>query len=208
MKMEHKKEELWNSISHGLGVILGIVGLILLLIYDSGKTPFSTLSILLYAGSLILLYASSTLYHAISHVEWKPQLRKIDHISIYFLIAGTYTPLALISLEGGSGWTIFWTVWGIAALGTFLKIFFTGRFEVLSLILYLLMGWLIALDFGSVLEAQSSLGITLLALGGAFYTLGIVFYVIRKIPYNHLIWHFFVLAGSISHFFFIFLDVI
>ena len=206
--MYSKREELWNSISHGLGILLGIVGLILLLTYDSEKTSYSTMSILMYAGSVILLYSSSTLYHAIGHIAWKPWLRKIDHISIYFLIAGTYTPVALISLEAGSGWTIFWTVWGIAAIGTLLKVFFTGRFEILSLLLYLVMGWLIAFDFSSVLEIQSILGITLLALGGAFYTFGIIFYVIQKIPYNHLIWHFFVLAGSISHFFFIFLDVI
>jgi hemolysin III len=206
--MYTKKEELWNTISHGLGILLGIAGLILLLVFDSEKTSYSTFSILLYATSVIVLYSASTLYHAISNVKWKPLLRKLDHISIYLLIAGTYTPVALISLEHGSGWTLFWTVWGIAALGTFLKIFFTGKFEVISLLLYLVMGWLIAFDFSSVLEVQSTLGIVLLALGGAFYTVGILFYVVQKIPYNHAIWHAFVLAGSIFHFFFIFTDVI
>ncbi len=206
--MYTKKEELWNSISHGLGILLGIAGLVLLLVFDNEKTSYSTFSILMYAISVIVLYSASTLYHAIGHVKWKPLLRKLDHISIYFLIAGTYTPVALISLEHNSGWALFWTVWGIAALGTFLKIFFTGKFEVVSLILYLVMGWLIAFDFSSVLEAQSTLGIALLAIGGAFYTLGILFYVVQKIPYNHTIWHFFVLAGSIFHFFFIFTDVI
>ncbi len=154
-----------------------------------------------------LQYSVSTLYHAISNVRWKPLLRMFDHICIYFLIAG-YTPLALISLEHSSGWTIFWTVWGVAAVGTILKVFFTGKFETISLVLYLVMGWLIAIDFNSVVEIQSSLGITLLALGGAFYTIGIVFYAAKKIPYNHAIWHFFVLAGSIFHYFFIFMDVI
>ncbi|GAB5399624.1 MAG: hypothetical protein Aureis2KO_12090 [Aureisphaera sp.] len=166
------------------------------------------MGILFYGVSLILLYLASTLYHAIPKANWKPLLRKLDHISIYLLIAGTYTPVALISLIDGNGWSLFWTVWSIAAIGTILKIFFTGRFEKLSLLLYLVMGWLILFDMTAVLEAHSTLGITLLAVGGAFYTLGIVFYIIEKIPYNHTIWHLFVLAGSIFHFFFILLDVI
>ncbi|PKA84326.1 hemolysin III [Ulvibacter sp. MAR_2010_11] len=206
--MQTKTEEIWNTASHGIGVLLGIVGLILLLVYDTGKTPYSSFSISLYALSIIILYAASSIYHAISNVEWKNRLRKIDHISIYLLIAGTYTPVALISLEQTSGWMIFWIVWGIAGIGTILKLFFTGRFEILSVLLYLIMGWLIVIDFSNLMSLQSSTGINLLMLGGAFYTLGIVFYVIEKIPYNHVIWHFFVLGGSISHFFFIFLDVI
>jgi len=206
--MYSRTEELWNTVSHGLGVVLGIVGLVLLLVFDSNKTDYSTMSIIIYALSVLMLYTASTLYHAISHGRWKQLLRKLDHISIYFLIAGTYTPLTLISLEESSGWAIFWTVWGLAGVGTVLKIFFTGKFETASLLLYLVMGWLIAFDFSSVVEMQSTFGITLLALGGAFYTVGIIFYAVRKIPFNHTIWHFFVLAGSIFHFFFIFLDVI
>lgn len=206
--MYTKKEELWNTISHGLGILLGIAGLVLLLVFDNEKSPYSTFSILMYAISVIVLYSASTLYHAISHIKWKPVLRKLDHISIYLLIAGTYTPVALISLVQDSGWVLFWTVWIIAAIGTVLKIFFTGRFEIVSLLLYLVMGWLIVFDLGSVIEAQSTLGLTLLALGGGFYTVGILFYVIQKIPFNHAIWHMFVLAGSVFHFFFIFTDVI
>ncbi len=206
--MYTKKEELWNTISHGLGILLGIAGLVLLLVFDNEKSPYSTFSILMYAISVIVLYSASTLYHAISHIKWKPVLRKLDHISIYLLIAGTYTPVALISLEHDSGWMLFWTVWIIAAIGTVLKIFFTGKFEIVSLLLYLVMGWLIVFDLGSVIEAQSTLGLTLLALGGGFYTVGILFYVVQKIPFNHAIWHMFVLAGSVFHFFFIFTDVI
>lgn len=206
--MYTKTEELWNTISHALGIALGIAGLVLLLVFDSNKTEYSTMSVLIYAISVVILYSASTLYHAVSHVKWKPILRKLDHISIYFLIAGTYTPVALISLESGSGWTLFWTVWGIAAFGTILKIFFTGKFETISLLLYLVMGWLIVFDIGSVTQVQSTLGLTLLALGGACYTLGIIFYVGQRIPFNHAIWHVFVLAGSIFHFFFIFTDVI
>ncbi|MAP54178.1 hemolysin III family protein [Altibacter sp.] len=207
--MEQTKiEELWNAASHGLGILLGVVGLVLLLVYDSEKTAYSTFSIIVYSLSIIVLFAASTIYHAVTHESWKETCRKIDHISIYFLIAGTYTPVALISLEASSGWYLFWTVWSIAAFGTLLKIFFTGRYEILSLLLYLIMGWLIVVDLNNLLEQQTSLGITLLLLGGAFYTIGILFYAIRKIPYNHVIWHFFVLGGSIAHFFFIFLDVI
>jgi hemolysin III len=203
-----KTEEIWNAATHGIGAVLGIVGLILLLLFDSHKTEYSTLSIILYGGSIIGLFAASTIYHAVSNLNWKTICRKIDHISIYLLIAGTYTPVALITLEETSGWLIFWIVWGIAAFGTILKVFYTGKFEILSLLLYLIMGWLIVIDFSNLVELQSALGITLLAIGGAFYTFGIVFYVVEKIPYNHVIWHFFVLGGSISHFFFILLDVI
>ena len=206
--MYSKKEELWNTLSHALGIFLGVAGLILLLIYNTHKTPYSTMSVLLYGFSIILLYSASTIYHAITKVERKKVLRKIDHISIYFLIAGTYTPVALISLVNGWGWMIFWIVWGIAAFGTMLKIFFTGKFEVLSLILYLVMGWLIVFDIENLLRLHSVPGLILLGLGGASYTLGTVFYSVKRIPYNHAIWHFFVLGGSIFHFFFIFFDVI
>lgn len=206
--MYSKREELYNTISHAIGIPMGVAGLILLLIYDTHKTDYSTMSILLYGFSIVLLYSASTIYHAVSKAQWKPLLRKLDHISIYFLIAGTYTPVALITFETGTGWTIFWIVWGITAFGTLLKIFFTGKFKIVSLLLYLAMGWLIIFDYKSVLELHSSLGITLLALGGASYTLGTLFYAVKKIPFNHAIWHLFVLAGSIFHFFFIFLDVI
>lgn len=206
--MYSKREEFWNTITHGIGIPLGVIALILMLSFDSHRSEFSTMSIIFYGLSIILLYTSSTLYHGIRSTEWKPFLRKVDHISIYFLIAGTYTPVALISLEQGSGWTIFWTVWGITAFGTLLKIFFTGKFEAISLLLYLVMGWLIVFDYKSMVALHSTFGITLLALGGACYTVGTVFYAIQKIPFNHAIWHVFVLGGSIFHFFFILLDVL
>ena len=137
MNTDWKEEEFWNALSHGLGVVLGFLGIGLLLYYDTSKSNYSTLSILFYGCSIVMLYSASTLYHLVSHTSWKHILRKIDHINIYFLIAGTYTPVALIALESSTGWLIFWTVWGIALVGTVLKIFFTGRFEVLSLLLYL-----------------------------------------------------------------------
>ncbi len=206
--MYSENEEKWNVISHAIGVILAFCGFILLLLYNQNKSPLSQFSIFIYSFALIFLYTASTIYHAASKVKWKSFFRILDHIGIYLLIAGTYTPVALISLVDRNGWTIFWIVWGIALLGTFLKIFFTGRYDKISLLLYLLMGWLIIFDFNNLLQVQSLQGIVLLIMGGIFYSLGTIFYAIEKIPYNHTIWHFFVLAGSIFHFFFIFLDVI
>lgn len=205
---QSRLEEKWNTISHATGIILGVIGLILLLIFNTGKTAFSTMSILFYGVSVIVLYTSSTIYHAVEDIKWKKIWRKFDHISIYLLIAGTYTPISLITLEKGSGWLIFWVVWGISIFGTILKILFTGKFEIISVLLYLIMGWLVILDFQNLIENTTFFGLNLLIIGGAFYTLGIIFYAIKKIPYNHVIWHFFVLGGSISHFFFILTDVI
>lgn len=203
-----EKEERLHTYSHALGVFLGILGAFFLLIKNSGKSDYATLAILIYSFTVILLFSASTLYHHVSNLELKRRLRIVDHVSIYFLIAGTYTPVALISLASGNGFLIFYTVWGIALVGTLFKVFYTGRFEVLSLFLYLAMGWLIVLDYPNLLENTSQMGIHLLMLGGAFYTIGILFYAIRKIPYNHLIWHFFVLGGAISHWLFIYLDVV
>ncbi|MEZ7496529.1 hemolysin III family protein [Leeuwenhoekiella aequorea] len=208
MNLNWKEEEFWNAISHGLGVLLGFFGMYLLLTGDNAKSEYSTLSILFYTLSILLLYSASTIYHILTSTRWKSIFRKIDHISIYFLIAGTYTPVALITLSEGNGWLIFSIVWSIAVLGTILKIFYTGRFEVLSLLLYVCMGWLIVFDWNDLKSHSSALGISLLMIGGAFYTLGILFYAIKKIPFNHFIWHLFVLGGSISHFLYIFLDVI
>ncbi|HPF10086.1 MAG TPA: hemolysin III family protein [Flavobacteriaceae bacterium] len=206
--MSIAKNERGNVYSHGLGIGLSIAALVLLLLFDSGKSVFSTFGILVYAISLLFLYTASTLYHAVNHEERKHFFRKIDHIGIYLLIAGTYTPVSLISLVEHGGWLLFWIVWSIAVFGTILKIFFTGKYERLSLLLYLIMGWLIVFDIRDVMEIQSTLGLFLLGMGGFFYTVGTFFYVKEKIPYNHLIWHCFVLAGSISHFCFIFFDVI
>lgn len=206
--MYSKREEFYNVITHLPGIVLAIAAFIILLLGDQGKSPYSVWAITLYSISLFFLYLASTLYHAVSHVRWKNMLRKLDHIGIYLLIAGTYTPVTLISLVNRNGWLLFWIVWGIALLGTLLKMYFTGKYEKLSLWLYLAMGWLIIFDVRDVIELQSSLGLLLLGVGGLLYTLGTVFYVLEKIPYNHAIWHCFVLGGSVSHFLFIYLDVI
>ncbi|MGB5228291.1 PAQR family membrane homeostasis protein TrhA [Eudoraea sp.] len=208
MELNYHKEEKLNAISHAIGILLGIVGFFLLLKFDTQKTQYSTISLVVYSISIILLFLASTLYHYISTQSVKMKLRVLDHICIYYLIAGTYTPVALITLEEGNGWLIFYTVWCIAIAGTILKLFFTGKFEVLSLILYLFMGWLIVFDFQNLLSNTSKTGLYLLMLGGFFYTTGIFFYAFKRIPYNHLIWHFLVLAGAISHWLYIAFAVI
>ncbi|MGB5370316.1 MAG: hemolysin III family protein [Flavobacteriaceae bacterium] len=203
----HREERL-NAISHGLGALLGIIGFFLLLRHNAHKTPYAGISIIIYSISFIVLFTASTIYHTVSRVHLRKGFRILDHISIYLLIAGTYTPVALISLIDGNGWPLFYTVWGIAAFGTLFKLFYTGKYEWLSLLLYLAMGWLIIFDFQYLREQSSTFGFQLLFLGGAFYTLGILFYAIRNIPYNHFIWHLFVLAGACSHWLYIYLDVI
>ncbi len=203
-----EKEEKFNTISHGVGAVLAMVGMIVLINANSHKSVYATIGIIIYSNTLISMLTVSTIYHAVDNRIWKLRTRILDHINIYYLIAGTYTPVALITLINGNGWLIFGTVWGIAAVGTILKLFFTGKFEIISLLLYLAMGWLIVFDFQNLVDNTSENGINLLMLGGAFYTIGIIFYAVRRIPYNHFIWHLFVLCGAISHWFFIYLDVV
>ena len=201
-------EEKLNALTHGFGAILGIFALVLMVVFHSNKTEWSLFSVIIYGFSIIILFTASTLYHAIKNEKQKHVFRILDHVSIYLLIAGTYTPVALIALEQSKGWPIFWIVWGIALFGLVLKIFFTGKYETFSVLLYLVMGWLIVIDFSTLSEYIGSNGTLLLFSGGLFYTLGIVFYAVNKIPFNHVIWHLFVLGGAISHFFLIFFYVI
>ncbi len=203
----HNEERL-NVISHGLGAGLAVIGSLLLLMQNGHRTPYATFSLVVYGASLIAMFSASAWYHAVKDRTLKRRLRILDHINIYLLIAGTYTPVVLISLVDGNGWTIFYAVWAIALFGSVLKLFFTGRFEWFSLMLYLGMGWLIVLDFPGLLQGTTALGKTLLFLGGAFYTVGIVFYAWQGFRYNHFIWHLFVLMGAFSHWLFIYLDVV
>lgn len=201
-------EEKLNTLSHTFGALMGIVALVLLITFNSNKTDWSSFSVIIYGLSIIILFTASALYHATKDVSYNHIFRIIDHISIYVLIAGTYTPICLILLEQSLGHTLFWIEWGIAFFGMVLKIFFTGRLEVFSITLYLVMGWLIVFDFSNLSQAIGNKGILLLFAGGLAYTVGIVFYAIKKIPYNHVIWHLFVLAGAMFHFFMIFFYVI
>ncbi len=208
MRKQTKLEENLNATTHAIGALLGIAGLALLIVFERKLTPYSLFSVIVYGISIIVLFLASTLYHSVSNKKQKHYFRIVDHISIYLLIAGTYTPVLLITLEQSLGWPLFWIVWGIAAFGVVLKLFFTGRFETFSTLLYLVMGWLIVFDFNTLKDLLDANGLILLIAGGLFYTVGIVFYAIEKIPYNHVIWHLFVLEGAISHFFMIFWYVI
>ena len=187
---------------------MGIAGLVLLIIFQENKTPFSLFSVIVYGISLIVLFSASSLYHWVKNEKLKYYFRIIDHISIYLLIAGTYTPVALITLENSLGWELFWIEWGITFLGIFLKIFYTGRFEILSVLLYLVLGWLVVIDYTNLSQAIGTYGNLLLFAGGLSYTVGIVFYALERIPYSHVIWHLFVLGGAICHYFLILLYVI
>ncbi|MCK7591156.1 hemolysin III family protein [Subsaxibacter sp. CAU 1640] len=200
-------EEQLNAWTHGFGALMGIVGLILLILYTN-HSQWNLFSVVLYGFSIILLFSASTLYHSVKGEKRKHYFRIIDHISIYVLIAGTYSPVTLITLNESLGWQLFWIVWAIAGFGLILKLFFTGKFEIFSTLLYLVMGWLIVFDFSSLSSIIGPNGVALLFAGGAFYTIGILFYAIERIPYNHVIWHLFVLAGAISHYLMIFMYVV
>ena len=209
MKREQSAlEEQLNAWTHGLGALLGIAGLVLLIAFTTNRTDWSLFSVILYGLSIILLFSASTLYHSVKGERRKHYFRIIDHISIYVLIAGTYTPVTLIALNESLGWQLFWTVWAIAGFGLILKLFFTGKFEIFSTLLYLVMGWLIVFDFSNLSDTIGAEGVALLFAGGAFYSLGIIFYIFERIPYNHVIWHLFVLAGAICHYLMIFLYVV
>lgn len=208
MEITYHKEERLNAWSHGLGVLFSIPALVVLHLQYPGSADLGTFAIWVYGLSLIVLFASSTVYHIASQPKLKRRLRILDHISIYLLIAGTYTPVALIKLVDGNGWILFSVVWITALLGAVLKLFFTGKYEFFSLGLYLIMGWLIVFDLRNLLDLSTSMGLFLLALGGFFYTFGILFYAWKRIPHNHLIWHFFVLGGAASHWAYVYLDVI
>ncbi len=208
MRIQTRREENFNAATHALGALLGIAGFILLIIFESKKTDWSLFSVIVYGLSIIILFTASTLYHSVKSEKNKHFFRIIDHISIYLLIAGTYTPILLITLAESKGWTLFWVVWGIALFGLVLKIFFTGRFELFSTLLYLVMGWLIVFDFSTLIELMPTNGIIFLIIAGLAYTVGIIFYAIERIPYNHVIWHLFVLTGAIFHYFMVFFYVI
>ena len=208
MRIQTRREESFNAATHALGALLGITGFILLIIFESKKTDWSLFSVIVYGLSIIILFTASTLYHSVKSEKRKHYFRIIDHISIYLLIAGTYTPVLLITLADSLGWTLFWVVWGIALFGVFLKLFYTGKFEIFSTLLYLIMGWLIVFDFSNLIASMPTNGIIFLIIAGLSYTVGIIFYAVQRIPYNHVIWHLFVLAGAIFHYFMIFFYVI
>lgn len=195
-------EEIWHSITHGIGLLLSVSALTLLSVFaaQSGE-GVKIASALVFGLSLMLMYGASTLYHAVRIPNIKAVLRQADHCAIYVLIAGTYTPISLLGIQGAFGWTLFGIAWGIAGIGMSLKLFYPERFGRLSLVLYALMGWMVVVAVKPLNENLDTLILYLLVAGGLVYTIGIVFYVWKRLYFNHLIWHFFVLGGSVLHFF-------
>lgn len=205
---DHKNEELWNGLTHFTGVILAVIGIPLLFYFDNKITSLSTLSIILFSFGLLLVYSSSSVYHFVINPKLKKKFQILDHISIYYLILGSYAPVCLITLYEYSGINIFITVLILSIIGTMIKLFFTGRFQIFSLLLYLAMGWLIVIDINFLFELLNVEAKLLLIIGGLSYTLGTIFYSLDKIKYFHSIWHLFVLAGSVSHYLMILLYVL
>lgn len=195
------REEVANSVTHGLGLLASIVGAVVLvsLAVERGE-GWHVVSAAVYGATLIALYAASTLYHALKGTKARGVLRILDHCSIYLLIAGTYTPITLVSLRGGWGWALFGTVWALAVAGIFFKVFATGRFGYLSTVAYVLMGWICILALRPMLVLLSPGALALLLAGGVAYTAGTVFYAWERIPYSHAVWHLFVVAGSVCHY--------
>ncbi len=196
------KEEILNAITHGIGAMLAIAGLVILVVWSAiDGTPWHITSFAIFGSALVVLYTISTLYHGFTRVRVKTLFRKFDHMAIFLLIAGTYTPFCLTVLNGWVGWTLFGVVWACAIAGIILKVFSTGRHEVLSTALYVAMGWVVLLFIKPLYSATPLESFILLIAGGAFYSIGVFFFAKDKVKYFHGIWHMFVLTGSVLHFF-------
>lgn len=193
-------EEWANRLSHGLGLLLGGLGLVLLLHKGWDQGPRVLLSYGVYGASLVLLYLASTLYHSVSSVATRRWSKLFDHCAIYLLIAGTYTPFLLVALDTPLAQGLMVVIWGLALAGVVFKLIFINRFKKVSLFTYLMLGWLSLVVIYQLYLHLDGTGLLLLGLGGLIYSLGVIFYVAKRIPYNHAIWHLFVLGGSLCHF--------
>ncbi len=203
-----QREEIANAVSHGIGALLSIAALVILIVQAAVHgSVWHVVSFTIFGASLVILYTCSTLLHSLRG-KAKDVFEILDHSAIYILIAGTYTPFLLVTLRGPLGWTLFGIVWGLALVGIVFKAYFVKKFIVLSTLFYIGMGWMIILAFPSLLKLLPMGGIVWLVIGGLLYTVGSVFYVWRKVPYHHAIWHAFVIGGSVSHFFAVVLYVI
>ncbi|MDP4143768.1 MAG: hemolysin III family protein [Bacillota bacterium] len=201
-KFYTKGEEIANAITHGIGEGLAITALVLLIVFAAKYgDAWYVVSYTIYGVCLMMLYLFSTLYHSIPNKKAKKVFRIFDHASIYLLIAGTYTPFALTVLRSHGGWIIFGVVWGATLVGIIQKIFWVGKHEKLSTMLYVIMGWIIVFDIKPLILAMPRAGVIFLIIGGVLYTLGSLLFLFDKIPFNHAIWHLFVLGGSVCHFF-------
>lgn len=205
MHTPNLREELANSITHGIGFLLSVAGLVVLVVSASLQgDPYMVASFTVYGSSLVALYLASTFYHSFHSPRLKHFLRIIDHCAIYVLIAGTYTPFTLLNLRGPVGWSLFGTIWALAVVGVVAKCWHVARFPILTPLIYIGMGWLGTIAIKPSLALIPPGGIALLVAGGVTYTVGVLFYALEKLPYNHAIWHLFVLGGSAFHFFAIF----
>lgn len=208
MHKAHFREELASALTHGLGATAALAGgavlITLAALYGDGWQLGASI---VFGIALVLLYLASTLYHSIHHPVIKGRLKVFDHCAIYVLIAGTYTPFTLIGLRGSVGWWLFGTIWALALAGVVFKLFYTGRFKKLSTMIYVAMGWLIMIAAKPMFAALDAWTLGWLLTGGAFYTLGTIFYHRPSMRYSHAVWHLFVLAGSISHYVAVFAQV-
>ena len=197
-----KNQETWNALSHGIGVLFGISALVLMVyLAKEHHHPLAIVACAIYGSTLIALYLASTAYHAAQEPDIKKLFKVLDHSSIYLLIAGTYTPFTLVTLHGPWGWTLFGIIWSMAALGLAFKFFYTGQYEFLSVVVYLVMGWLVVIAMDPLMHHLSFGGFMWLLAGGLCYTFGVIFYVLDHRMYlAHFIWHLFVLAGSVCQF--------
>lgn len=195
-------EEILNSVTHGIGALLSVAGLVLLLVVSVKQgTVWHVVGSAVFGSSLILLYTVSTLYHSVTNPPAKRFFARLDHVAIFLLIAGTYTPFLLTSLRGPLGWTLFGVIWTLALIGMIIRSVYLGRFRKLMVALYLLMGWLIVFAIVPLTRALPTISVRFLVAGGLSYTLGVAFYAQRNLKFSHGIWHLFVLAGSSFHFF-------
>ena len=203
------REERLNSLTHGLGALLSAVGtLVLVLAAAREGDVWKIVSFSIFGASLVLLYSASTFYHASRSPRLREVWKMLDHCAIFLLIAGTYTPFLLVNLRGPTGWTLFGIIWGLALAGIVLKLVFGHRYKILRVIVYLAMGWLIVFAAAELTTQVSELGVRLTVIGGVVYTLGVVFYLADRLPYNHAIWHLFVVGGSLCHFYAIYYAVL
>ncbi len=195
-------EEIANSITHGTGVGLSIAALVILVVFAARLgDAWKVVSFSIFGATMITLYLASTLYHAFPQPRVKKFFRILDHCSIFLLIAGTYTPVTLGAMRGGWGWTMFGVIWALAIAGINLKIFALDRWKILSVVIYVLMGWMVLVAVKPLLARVPPSFLMWMLIGGLSYTLGVFFFAFKKIPYHHSIWHLFVLGGSICHFF-------
>ncbi|HHX77796.1 MAG TPA: hemolysin III family protein [Firmicutes bacterium] len=197
-----KGEEIANAVSHGIGIGLAIAALVILTVFAAiHGNMWHIVSFCIFGSTMVVLYTASTLYHSFPRGKTKTIFKIIDHACVFLLIAGTYTPLTLVTLRGTFGWSLFGVVWGIALLGIVFKLLFINKFHLFSTLLYIGMGWLIIIAIKPLINGLNAASLFFLMAGGILYTLGTIFYGLQKIKYNHVVWHLFVLAGSICHFF-------